>query len=358
MNKKKRILYVVTDVATAGGVMSIISKKVNYLVQNGYIVDILSITRSEKTFYKLHKNVKLLFFDSHNGNILKNLISTLRMIKQTKYDIIISADAQYMTWVLPFFSSSKKILELHQSYDGIIEYIRDRYHSKLVSSFFSFLKKIAYPFYDRIITLTEEDREKWGYRQTLVIPNFHTLEIKQEVQETKKAIVCVGRFHHQKGYQLLIEAWKLVAPLYPDWKLDYYGEAICSTSLQILKDLNAPVSFELKGYESNPDKLYGGNYLNIVPSISESFSLSVIEAMCYSVPSVSFDITGPRSIIKNGVNGVLVDAYNTKELAYKIISLIENKPFRNMLSQACLETATYYAQDKIMAKWLELFENI
>ena len=114
----------------------------------------------------------------------------------------------------------------------------------------------------------------------------------------------------------------------------------------------------MKGYESNPDKLYGNYYLNIVPSISESFSLSVIEAMCYSVPSVSFDITGPRSIIKDGVNGVLVDAYNTKELANKIISLIENKPFRNKLSKACLESATYYTQNEIMSKWLELFKNI
>lgn len=356
--KKKKILYIVSDVTTAGGVMSITSKKVNYLVQKGYKVDIMSIRNPESIFYPLDDKVNILSFCKHRSNLIGNLFNSIRTIRKRKYDIVISADAQYLTWVLPFFVKARIFLELHQSYDGIREYLKNKYRYKIIRSLFSILKKISYPFYDRIVTLTEEDKEKWGYKKTVVVPNFHNLPLKENNEEYKKSVVCVGRFHHQKGYHLLIDVWKIVSKKYPDWRLDYYGEELSEKSMSILKTLNAPSSFVLKGYENDPDKLYGGYYLNIVPSISESFSLSIIEAMCYAVPSVSFDITGPHALIFNDKNGVLIEPYRIKDMAEKIITLLENHTLRDRMSRECIYTARLYKQEEIMKKWIKLFDNI
>lgn len=356
--RKKKILYIVTDIATAGGVMSIVSKKANFLAQNGYSVDIMSIRVAGKPFYPLEDTIQVLNFSKQGKRFLQNVITSIQTINGRKYDIVISADSQYLTWVLPFFSNAKNVLELHQSYDGIKEYLNRKFNSKIIVSFFSFLKKVAYPFYDIIVTLTEEDKKKWGYKKTIVIPNFHTLTVKKENSESRHSIVCVGRFHHQKGYHLLVEAWKIVTSKYPDWTLDYYGEAVNTNTLNMLKELSAPTTFVLKGYERNPDVLYGGYYLNIVPSISESFSLSTIEAMCYGVPTISFDTTGPRSIITNGGNGILVKSYDTVGMANEIMAIIEDRCTRKKMSDSCLKTANNYKREMIMARWERLFDKI
>lgn len=355
--KKTKMLYIVTDAGTAGGVMSIVSKKINYLVNCGFNVELMTIRNYESIFYVLDNRCVIHKFDCKQ-NLLLNLIEFYYFLRKSSFDIIISADAQIVTWVLPFIYKGKTILELHQSYDGMIDFIKEKYKSVWKSAFFSCLKKIAYPRYNRIVVLTEEDKKKWGYKNILIIPNFHICNDVQQSSERKKEIVCLGRFDYQKGYDLLIEVWKLVCKNISGWKLYYYGTEISNEAKQILNRLSAPSSFVLKGYEHDLDTIFSSAYLNIVPSRSESFSLSIIEAMCYGVPTIAFDITGPHSIIEDDKSGKLIKAYDVEKMADAIINYIENPVLVENMRSSCVLRSNDYKRDIIMNKWVTLLETL
>lgn len=334
--------------------MSIISKKINYLSKNNYDVTIFPILKHEQSFYKIANNVSIVDVDVKSG-IKSKILSFIKFIKNNKFDIIISADALYITWILPYITKTPTVIEIHQSYDGLIEF-----HKR--SSFLNLwihklMYKMVYPKYNRMVVLTEEDKLKWRYKNIVIIPNFHSIN-QDVVNKPQKKIVCVGRFQHQKGYDLMIEIWKKIYIQYPDWQLFYYGVEPNAFTKSEMKKYNAPDSIKIMGTVNNIDEIYSDAYINIVPSRSESFSLSILESMCYGVPSVSFDITGPKSLITNKKDGVIIKSFNVEYAASAIINLINNVDYRNKLAENCLKTSEKYSQTKIMQKWIQLFNSL
>lgn len=355
------ILYVVSRAITAGGVMSIVSKKINYLCEKGAQITLLSMTKCDKPFYDLHKDVKLICCGTKPDFTvsLSEIIQAIRIIRSGKYDIIISADALYITWLLPFIAKTTTILEIHQSFDGLVDFYKGGRYPYLNVKFHRLLQSVVFPKYSHVVLLTEEDKKKWNLPNSCVIPNFHNEEIviKNNHNELNKTIVCVGRFNFQKGVDLLIKIWKKVSNRCPGWKLYYYGIEPNEKVLSEMRNLGAPDSFILKGYEKNLSNIFSHAYLNIVPSRCESFSLTTIEAMCYGTPTVSFATTGPKAIISEGVNGVLVNCYDIEEAAKKIEELISDPLLREKLSKNCIKAAHHYTKEAIMKKWMKLFKD-
>lgn len=355
------ILYVVSRAVTAGGVMSIVSKKINYLCEKGVQVTLLSMTKCDKPFYDLHKDVKLICCGTKRDFTvsLSEIIHAIRIIRFGKYDVIISADAMYVTWILPFIAKSTTILEIHQSFDGLVNFYKSGRYPYLNVKLHRFLQSIIFPRYSHVVLLTEEDKKKWNLHNACVIPNFHNEEIVKvnDCNELNKIIVCVGRYDFQKGVDLLINIWKKVSKKYPDWKLYYYGIEPSDKVLSDMRSLGAPASFILKGYDKNLSNIFSHAYLNIVPSRCESFSLTTIEAMCYGTPTVSFATTGPKAIISDGVNGVLIDCYDIDAAARKIEELIANPLLREKLSNNCIEEAYKYTEEIVMKKIMNLIKN-
>ena len=158
----KNILYVVTSAETAGGVMSIISKKINYLVKNGYNVTLLSMTKCDKPFYNISDNVPILCASSNEDYkvSIKDFLRAVRIVRDKKFDIVISVDAQYVTWVLPFIAKGNNILEIHQSYDGLVDFYNRGRFATMNVIFHKIMQRVAFSHYKKVIVLTEEDKRK------------------------------------------------------------------------------------------------------------------------------------------------------------------------------------------------------
>lgn len=333
--------------------MSIVSKKINALVTRGYEIDLMSLKKVQSTFYELSSKVKIIDFSKYfEKGTLKVLLEFCKFIRNSDYETIISADARIITWILPFISNRNNILELHQSYDGLKVFFLG-----IKGKMFWTARNYIYPKYKKVVVLTEEDKRKWGFNNMVVIPNFHCIQHVEELgYKRKKKIVCIGRFQKQKGYDLLIEAWKIVDKKHPDWELFYYGTIIDERSMGVIKSMKCPDSFKLKGFERSHNKIFGDAYLNVVPSRCESFALTVIEAMCFGVPTVAFDITGPRSIVSKD-NGVLVESQNYTKLAGAICSLIEDEQYHDTLSSKCFIKSKEYYVDQVIQQWEKLFNS-
>ena len=96
----------------------------------------------------------------------------------------------------------------------------------------------------------------------------------------------------------------------------------------------------------------------VVSSRYEGFSMAIVEAMACGLPVVSFDCPwGPRSIIKNGVDGILVENGNPSALAEGIVSFIRDDNRRKAMADAAHRNVKRFSIDQIALQWKRLFEE-
>ena len=97
----------------------------------------------------------------------------------------------------------------------------------------------------------------------------------------------------------------------------------------------------------------------VLSSIYEGFSLVIMEAMSCGIPCVSFDSPfGPRNIIKDGEDGILVEYLNSQALAENICKVIEDEQLRKRLGEKAKQNIQRFSQDAIMKQWTDLFESL
>jgi len=170
----------------------------------------------------------------------------------------------------------------------------------------------------------------------------------------------VGRFYAQKGFDMLIEAWGIVAEKYPEWQLNIYGNGEFKDQLNAqIKEKGLTSSITLKDPVSNIVDKYTESSAYVMSSRFEGFGMVLIEAMACGLPVISFDCPdGPSDIIKDGEDGLLVENGNISKLADSILKLIENEDLRIRMGQKARENVKRYNHDIIMQKWVELFHTL
>ena len=113
----------------------------------------------------------------------------------------------------------------------------------------------------------------------------------------------------------------------------------------------------LIGYHSDVQSLMKKYSIFCVSSRSEGFSLTLIEAMASGMATVSYELTGPREITLDNVDGLLVDNQNIDALAEGLKRLIEDKHLRYTLGRNAITNVLRYSEGAIVDRWERLFES-
>lgn len=379
MNKK--ILYIFGGLYTANGMASVISEKVNYLADNTDFEMYMVLTESldKPEFYHLSEKVKRVnlninFDELDRMPIFKKLVFYL--IKQRKYrkhltrclmdvkpDITVSITRREINFLTKIKDGSKKVSEIHFA-RTFYRKIEKRYLPNWVNRWLSkvwmasLIKNIKN--LDKFVVLTHEDMENWPeLNNIMVIPNFVSKLSSGKSNCTQKRVIAVGRYSWQKGFDQLINAWQIVYQRHPDWRLDIYGGGD-NNQFQKMADAKH-LSSVVHCFPAVPnvcEKYLESSFL-VLSSRYEGFGLVILEAMGAGLPVVSFTCPcGPRDLIQDGYNGLLVENGNVGQLADKISVLIENDDRRQTMSCNAFASVTSYTKENIMHQWIKLFDDL
>ena len=379
--KIMKIMYIFSELTIKGGTDKVLSDKANYLVEHGYDVTIVTEAQMgrEPTF-PLSSKVKLIdigldFNKQYSQSFIHRAYTYYKfihiykkklrdIITKEKPSIVITTMARSLDFITNYNDSSVKIGEAHTTKNhlrnlhlmeekgGYFKYIARFIRKRQTSN----ARKLS-----ALVLLTPEDAKDWeGITKTYVIPNSIKHIPKESSKLTNKKAIIVGRYNDAKGYEYLIEAWKIVNKKHPDWIIDIYGSGELHDSVEIWIN-EARLQGNMIMHE--PTNTIMDKYLDssicVVSSRYEGFSMALLEAMSCGVPCVSFDCPfGPRNIIKNGEDGLLVEHLNSQALADGICKLIENTEFRKQLGEKAKANIRRFSQDIIMKKWTNLFNSL
>lgn len=171
-------------------------------------------------------------------------------------------------------------------------------------------------------------------------------------------MIAVGRYTQQKGFDLLIEAWRIVAEKHPDWNLRIYGGGD-RTEFLALKDKYHLKTLYLEEQTQNIIQKYCESSIFVLSSRYEGFGMVITEAMSCGVPLVSFTCPcGPRDIIHNNEDGPLVENGDIEQLAEKICYLIENDTIRKEMGRMAKINSKRFKIENISKEWEALFNHL
>ncbi len=354
---RKNIIIICSRLDLPGGIERAVCNTANLFQSNGHGVTLLVLDETANAFYPLEQEITLLH---HNinfgigkfGNVLSRKLSFFKDIKKLKAVLnLIKPDAVIST-EYPFTIAT--YLAVGKASVPVYAWEHHHFHHLPKSRFWNFLFKRIYPKLSSVICLNPDEARLFGSIgcRTVVIPNFTQRGNKALLD--KKNFLTIGWLSKTKGVDQIPEIAKEVFAKHPDrqWKIIGSGEERKWLLNELKKKgLDANVSV----IEPSTNNLEG-DYLSASVYVStsrfECFPMVLLEAMSHGLPCIAFDCpTGPRFIINNGSDGLLIEPGNVGAMAIALINLMKDEEKRQALGNAAYQNIGRFSPDKIFALW-------
>jgi len=379
--KKLKIVYVTPALYMAGGVERVLTLKANYFAENFGcdITIILTEGKDKPLFYPLSEKIKVInlnigFEELWSCSFLKKIFIYLR--KQCRFkklltnelmrlhpDITVSLLRREINFLCDINDGSRKIGEIHINRANYRNFNTE--HAGIVKKLFAkawsgsllgHLGKL-----DKLVVLTEKDRKAWTELDNVeVIPDPLSICPSSISPQTSKRVVAIARYSHEKGIDLLLQAWAKVEKVVNDWRLDVFGDGDRSAYERMIDELKIDRSrCHLHGRTDDVESEYVNSSLFVLSSRFEGFGMVISEAMACGLPVVAFDCPwGPRAIIADGEDGLLVENGNVNALADALARLMDDEHLRRSMAEAGVRNVQRFGLDSIAGRWKSLFESL
>jgi glycosyltransferase involved in cell wall biosynthesis len=375
-----KIVYLTPALYMAGGVERVLTLKANYFAEYfGYdITIILTEGKDKPLFYPLSDKIKVInlnidFEELWTCSFVKKILVYLKRQRQFKKaltkelmsirpDVTVSLLRREINFINNIPDGSCKIGELHINRANYRNFRTQNVGivKRLFAKFWSHNLVAHLRRLDKLVVLTEKDREAWVELDNVVaIPDPLSLYPKKVSPLTEKRVVAVARYSHEKGIDLLLQAWAIAEKHALGWRLDVYGDGDRTSYNQLMENLHIDRSrCELHGRTDRVETAYVNSSIFVLSSRFEGFGMVLTEAMACGLPVVSFDCPwGPRSIITDGADGLLVENGNVEALADGLTRLMGDADLRQTMAANGIKNVQRFSIEHISESWKELFES-
>jgi len=350
-----------------GGAERVVSNLANQFAKEGY--DIIVATEWEgKDEFKLDEAVRRIHVgltdkDENKNRIAKVLVRLLnlrRLLKQEKPDVAIGF-------------TRKPLYRLLMAAMGVKVPVIIAVRTNPEVGYVSLTDKLCIPFLFRradgavFQTVGQRDffPEFLRKRSILILNHISDKYLKlPENIEKEKLIIHTGRVVDFKDQPMLLRAFLKVHEKHPQYQLLLYGQDSFDGTWEILegiiKDNKAEEFIHLMGGSDELEKEIPRGEIYVFSSEWEGLPNALIEAMCLGMPVVATDCPcgGPRTVIEDGVNGLLVPIKNEDALAEGMNKLIENPQLAKQMGENARKLVDVINGPAITKQWREYIISV
>ncbi len=360
-----RIVYLIAGTYRAAGMERVLADKANWLAANGYEVHILTTDQMGRApAFAIDPSIRMLdlginYEENNGGPFLSKVLHyplkqwrhcrrLTKALRAIRADIVISMFCNDAGFLPGIKDGSRKVLEIHFSRFKRLQYGRkglwalaDRWRSRHDA--------VIAGRYDRFVVLTEEDMGYWGQLENVrVIPNPRTFVFDKPASLESHQVLAVGRYDYQKGFDMLLEAWKRIDT--KGWTLRIAGSG---------GDLGPLPGNVVTGPATDIKKEYSQSAFLVMSSRYEGLPMVLLEAQAAGLPAVSFACKcGPRDVITDGEDGILIPEGDINRLAAGMQKMMQDTVLRHKMGAAAFRNSARYDKDRIMSLWENLFREL
>jgi len=173
-------------------------------------------------------------------------------------------------------------------------------------------------------------------------------------------VIFSGRFIERKGVTFLLDAWRDIAVTFPNARLILLGSGpLLDEMRRKALQLEIADAVQFRGHVHEIADFLRAADIFVLPSLQEGMPNSLLEAMACGLPPVATRIGGVVDIIRNGENGVLVEAGDGKALTAGLRRLLADKKFTDDIAENALRTIQdMFSLDSIISQYLELYQKM
>lgn len=356
---RHRITCITLDMGCGGTqhVMHVITKE---LTDAGHAVSLILADGSTSDFYEVDHRVhrtetlapdRSVFHPLDLKSRFRRIQRLRKLILETQPDVVISFED---------FLSVEVLISLSGCNIPVIVSEHNEPTKHKIPLRWRILRRIYYPK-AHAVTVLNDSIHQWSKKiflpwPSVVLPN--PLEPAPPLATPPpwigpRTIIGLGRLVHQKGFDILIDAFQQIADQAPEWELSILGDGPEFPKLTSqIQQSGLQKRIRLVGRVSSPRSILPHAGLFVMPSRYEAFGIVLIEAMDAGLPLISFNCpSSPKHIIENGKTGMLVDQIDAESLAKSMLNLLKDAETRTRLAQSAKQSALSYAPPAIMKRW-------
>lgn len=354
-----------------GGAERVVANLANHWASIGWEVTVVTVASQATDFYALVPAVRRIALDLPGTRrnllagfwrMLRRVGALRRVLRQVRPDVALAA-----------MHTANVVLALAARHMPGLRTIGSEHNfppKAPMGIIWETMRRHAYAHLDAVVALTHECASWLAShslaRQLLVIPNPVAWPLPDNAPHVDPSTSCaagrrillgVGRLSSEKNLSALIDMFARLAPRYPSWDLVILGEGPLRPALAAqVRATRLEGRVFLPGSVGNVGDWYGRAGLYAMSSHFEGFPNTLVEAMAYGVPAVSFDCdTGPRDIIRNGVDGILVAPGDNDAMQAALDRLMGDAQLRASFAARAVEARERFSVQKISRMWEELF---
>lgn len=352
--QKIKLLFIVVSLENSNGTERAVINLANSFDPHKYDITIMSILQQHKhSFFTINEGIyqSSLGYDCYSPSVMLKVIRALiNYFRKNEFEYVIST-LVYISMILPFVTSSKIVAWEHVAF---------AYHGK----FIRFIRNTIYKKFDLVVCQTSYDLNKYAtiLRKVVCIPNIVKVKTEFKRNSDIKQIVVVTRFSPEKGIDLLYEI--IQQTYFSDKNHDYRFVIVGDGDMkENFKEKSADLInngfLVLEDKTPYIEQYYANSDLLILPSLSESFGLVIVEAFLYRLPVIAFKIEGgPSILIKNGSNGFLIEPFIVNDFVEKIKLLMSNRELRTKMGDNAILNAKEFSEKKVNEMWIKNLNGI
>lgn len=365
-----RRLVLVISRFSSGGAQRVLSILANAWAAKGWHITLLTLDHGlEPPFYDLHPAVRYrpLGLERDSSTVIHGMWNNLNRLRTLRQAIVQSTPQAVISFIdKPNILTLLATLGLRVPVI-VSERIDPAHHP--IGSAWNGLRSWVYPLCTCLVIQSQSALSYFSpmiQRRARVIPNPVLFPPEGEPTPqlangaSAKTVIAVGRLSEQKGFDLLLEAFAQVAPQHPEWSLVIWGEGAQRPHLERLRDdrgLQGRVSFP--GLTRQPFEEMRQADLFVLSSRYEGFPNVLCEAMACGLPVISFDCpSGPREIVTDDIDGVLVPPGDVAALATAMARLMASELTRKRLAIQARRVTDRFDLAHVLEMWEKVVAEV